>query len=199
MVKSRNGVRVFALLATLLATLTTSCVVGQARAGTFAATSVRTDAAIAVEGEYLSGRSLTVVCARTEQDWTQALTAVGLPSAQADKYYGFSLISQGVMHLSPYVCDGLRFGTVASMRASHPFQVAWSVDVLVHESVHMGRFSSDEALAEACARVSLPVELHRLYGLAYHSAEMSRLTLAAAWFRGTQPAAYHGGTCTPVA
>ena len=38
------------------------------------------------------------------------------------------------MHLSPYVCEGLRLGASASTRRPNELQVAWSVDVLVHES-----------------------------------------------------------------
>ncbi len=162
------------------------------------APSVQTDAGISAEADYLSGRTLTTICAGNESAWTQALTAVGLPGSQADRYYGFSLIAQGVMHLSPYVCEGLRLGSVASLRASNVLQVGWAVDVLLHESTHLGRFTRDESLAEACARVRLPAELNRLYQIAYGSREMRSLTLAAAAFRATQDPAYRGGTCTPA-
>ena len=70
------------------------------------------------------------------------------------------------------------------------------MNVLVHESVHMARFTLDEKLTEACARTGLPIELHRLYRVAYRSAQMRRLTSAATWFRRTQPPAYQGGTCS---
>jgi hypothetical protein len=73
------------------------------------------------------------------------------------------------------------------------------VDVLLHENVHLARLTSDERLTEACARIGLPAELHRLYGVGYRSAEMRRLTLAAALFRSTQGAAYRGGTCPVLA
>lgn len=69
------------------------------------------------------------------------------------------------------------------------------MNVLIHESVHMGRHTTDEALTEACARIALPAELHRLYKLPYRSVELSRLTLAATWFRRSQDAAYRGGKC----
>jgi hypothetical protein len=158
-------------------------------------TSVRTDAWISGEAEFLSGRRLTVVCATSAQEWQQALAVVGFPSAAASQYYGYSLIGPGELHLSPYVCEGLRLGNRVSTRRRNELQVAWSVNVLVHESVHMGRFTTDEALTEACARTGLPGELHRLFGVAYRSAELSRLTLAATWFRRTQGPAYQGGTC----
>jgi hypothetical protein len=158
--------------------------------------SVQTDAWISAEADYLSGRKLTVVCAATTEEWAQALKAAGFPPAEADKYYGFSLIGQGEMHLSPYVCEGLRLGVGAPRQRSNELQVSWSVNVLVHESVHMARFTRDEALTEACARIGLPVELHRLYRVAYYSAEMSRLTSAATRFRSTMGPAYQGGTCS---
>ena len=175
----------------------------QARAGgplpaTTGAVSVRTDAGLSAEASALSGRAVTVVCAATSLEWKRALTAVGLPAASADEYYGFSLIPQGEMVLSPYVCEGLRLGAAASLRSSAELQVGWSVDVFLHESTHLGRFTYNEALAEGCARVGLPGELHRLYQVAYHSPAMTRLTLAAALFRSTQGAPYHGGACPPA-
>ena len=169
--------------------------VARSVAGTIAGAVGQTDAWISAEADYLSGRKLTVVCAGTADEWAQRLTEVGFPAAEAARYYGFSLIRRGETHLSPYVCEGLRLGAVTSTRRSHELQVAWSVNVLVHETVHMARFTFDEKLTEACARIGLPLALHRLYGIPYHSAEMRRLTAAASWFRHTQPAAYQGGTC----
>jgi len=169
---------------------------GYSVAGAVGGTSAQTPAWIPAEAEYLSGgRKLTVVCAATAQAWVTRLTEVAFPASEADEYYGFSLIRRGEIHLSPYVCEGLRLGTVASTRRSHELQVAWSVNVLLHESTHVARFTLDEKLAEACARIALPIELHRLYGVAYHGAEMRRLTTAAAWFRSTQAPEYQGGTC----
>lgn len=210
MVSSRRVFRRCTSLIALFA-LVSSAAIGQAHAGAAASlngasggrtvrvTSAQMDAWISAEANYLSGRKLSVVCAATSQDWAQALSAAGFASAEADQYYGFSLIAQGEMHLSPYVCEGLRLGILASTRRANELQVAWSVNVLLHEGVHMGRSTFDEALAEACARVGLPVELHRLYGMAYHSTEMSRLTFAATLFRRTQEPAYQGGTCRPPA
>jgi hypothetical protein len=157
--------------------------------------SVATLAGISAEADYLSGRSLTVVCASTSLEWRQALTANGLDAADADEYYGFSLIPEGQMYLSPYVCQGLRLGAT-SVTPADELQVAWSVDVLVHESTHLGKFTYNEALAEACARAGLPAELHRLFQVAYHSPQLKRLTLDAATFRNTMGAVYRGGTCT---
>ena len=68
------------------------------------------DAWIAAEANALSNRSLSVTCSDNIQDWRRALTAVGFPAKEADEYYGFSLIEQGEMHLSPYVCAGLQLG-----------------------------------------------------------------------------------------
>jgi hypothetical protein len=183
-------------LASLLVVVSAVAVGGAQAAATRAhqAASAR-DAWIGAEANRLSGRSLTVTCAASGEEWARTLTAVGFPSAQADEYYGFSLIEQGEMHLSPYVCAGLRLGLPAATRRANELQVAWSVDVLVHESVHLGRFTSDEALAEACARAGLPVELHRLDHVAYGSAELRRLTAGAALFRKTMAAAYQGGVC----
>lgn len=157
--------------------------------------SVATAAGITAEADYLSGRNLTVVCASTRPEWQQALTDNGLPAADADEYYGFSLITAGEMYLSPYVCDGLRLGA-AGVRPADELQVAWSVDVLIHESTHLGKFTYNEAVAEGCARAGLPAELHRLFQVAYHSPQLKRLTLAAAAFRSTMGAAYRGGSCT---
>ena len=155
------------------------------------------DAWIAVEADRLSGRTLVVSCADDARGWAQALRAVGLPPAGADEYDGFSLIQRGELHLSPYVCNGLRLGLAPSTRRSNELQVAWSVDVLVHESVHLGRFTADEALTEACARAGLPGELHHLSGIAYHSVELERLTRLAALVRRTMGPAYQGGACPP--
>jgi hypothetical protein len=196
MASPRNRARAFTSLAVLLALLSVGAI-ARAQAGTFVV-SVRTEAGIAAEADHLSGRTLTVVCAATGPQWGRTLAAVGLPAAEADEYYGFSLIPEGEMHLSPYVCDGLRLGTTAASRAANELQVAWSVDVLLHESTHMGRHSYDEALVEACARAGLPGELHRLYGIAFHSPEMRSLTLAAASLRNTQGRAYQGGVCTAL-
>jgi len=196
MASPRNRARAFVSLALLMAALSVGAI-GRAHAGTFAV-SVCTEAGIAAEADFLSGRTLTVACATTRPQWERTLTAVGLPAVEADEYYGFSLIPEGVMHLSPYVCAGLRLGTTAAGRAANELQVAWSVDVLLHESTHMGRHTYDEALVEACARAGLPGELNRLYGVAYHSPEMRSLTLAAASLRSTQGRAYQGGSCPAV-
>jgi hypothetical protein len=153
---------------------------------------------VAAEAEHLSGRTLTVVCSSDAASWTSTLTSAGFVASQESEVYGFSLIAEGGMYLSPYVCAGLRLGANARTRAANTLQVAWSVDVLLHESVHLGRSSSDEALAEACARAELPGELHRLYRLAYHAPELRALTLAATWFRRTQSAGYQGGMCRPA-
>ena len=168
--------------------------VGAAQARVAAGRSV----SVGAEADRLSNRSLVVTCAANTQEWGQALTAVGWSASEADQYYGFSLIDQGEMHLSPYVCTGLRLGASALRRHANELQVAWSVDVLLHESVHMGRFTTDEARAEACARAALPLELHRLYNIPYGSAELRRLTTAAALFRQTMGAAYQHGVCTPA-
>jgi hypothetical protein len=201
MVSSRGSARAVALLAMLLAVL--SLTAAPARAGgpapaTTGRVSVRTAAGLSAEARALSGRAVTVVCAATSLEWKRTLTAVGLPAASADEYYGFSLIPEGEMYLSPYVCEGLRLGAVSPLRPADELQVGWSVDVLLHESTHLGRFTYDEALAEGCARVGLPGELHRLYQVAYHSPAMSRLTLATALFRSTQDPRYHGGVCSPA-
>ena len=145
MTRSHNRVLAFPLFLVLVAAILASAI-GQAQASTSTAPSVRTDAGITAEADYLSGRTLTVVCATSGSEWSRALSAVGLPAGEADEYYGFSLIPEGEMHLSPYVCEGLRLGEIASTRRSHELQVAWSVDVLVHESTHMARFTYDEEL-----------------------------------------------------
>ena len=165
-----------------------------AQAGAGAGDAVRTHTFVSAQAERLSGRALTVVCAASAQEWAQGLTEVGLPGA-ADEYYGFSLVQRGEMRLSPYVCEGLRLGGATSTLRSNEMQVAWSVDVLIHEGVHLGRLSVDEKVAEACARIALPSELNRLYGVRYGSAQMRRMVSAAAWFRGAMPLAYQGGTC----
>jgi hypothetical protein len=192
MVSYRGTVRAIAILSATLAALVVNPI---GSAAELPAGTVESDAWIVAEAEYLSGRTLTVVCAAGGQEWERALTAVGFAPGASEEYYGFSLINSGEMHLSPYVCEGLRLGKSGAVRRRNELQVAWSVNVLVHESVHMGRFSTDEALTEACARTGLPGELHRIFGVAYRSAELSRLTLAATWFRRTQGPAYQGGTC----
>ena len=69
------------------------------------------------------------------------------------------------------------------------------MNVLIHESEHLAAPSRGESTTEACARIVLPNELHRLYGVEYHSAEMRALTFGAATFRRTMPSEYQGGTC----
>ena len=168
-----------------------------ARVGVGSAT-LQSDVWISAWADRLSGREVTLVCAASADEWAQRLNGVGFPGT-AGEYYGFSLIQRGEMHLSPFVCEGLRLGRSVPARRSHELQVAWSVNVLIHESVHLARFSTDEKVAEACARITLASELHRRYRVAYHSAQMRRLTSAAAWFRRTMPSAYQGGTCsTPI-
>ena len=180
--------RIAALLIVVMA-----IVAGTAQAASRPA-SVATYAGITAEAAYLSGRPVSVDCSVTPLEWRQALTANGLDATDADEYYGFSLIPEGQMYLSPYVCQGLLLGA-SSVTPADELQVAWSVDVLVHESTHLGKFTYNESLAEACARTGLPAELHRLFHVAYQSPQMKRLTLDAASFRHTMGAAYQGGTC----
>jgi hypothetical protein len=203
MVSSGGAFRAAAILVATVAALGAG--VGGAQGGSTSTAAVRpaavrtlgqTDAWIEAEAEYLSGRDLSVVCSPSASDWMQALAAAGFTAGAGQEYYGFSLVRQGEMYLSPYVCGGLRLGHRSSIRRQDELQVAWSVNVLIHESVHLGRFTTDEALAEACARRGLPGELHRLSNLAYRSAELSRLTQAATWFRRTQATAYQGGLCS---
>lgn len=78
---------------------------------------------IAAEANHLSGRNLTIVCATTDQEWAQTVGDAGLPAAEADQYYGFSLIPEGEMHLSPYVCDGLGLGSQRATRKANELQV----------------------------------------------------------------------------
>jgi hypothetical protein len=153
---------------------------------------------VTAEADHLTSRQVTVACSSDAASWASTLASAGLATSQSSEVYGFSLIAEGEMYLSPYVCTGLRLGANAQTRAANTLQVAWSIDVLLHESLHLERSTSDEALAEACARAELPGELHRLYRLAYHSPELQASTLAATWFRRTQPARYQGGTCRPA-
>lgn len=153
---------------------------------------------VTAEADRLSSRQVTVVCSPDAASWANTLASAGLDTSQASEVYGFSLIAEGEMYLSPYVCAGLSLGANPRTRAANTLQVAWSVDVLLHESVHLARSTSDEALAEACARAELPGELHRLYRVAYHAPELQALTLAATWFRRTQASAYQGGSCRPA-
>jgi hypothetical protein len=190
MVTSRGTARAYARFALLLT------IAAAALGSAGAATAASRDFSLQAEASYLSNRAVTVTCAASIEEWAQTLTGVGFPAGHASEYYGFGVIQPGEMHLSPYVCRGLQLGATAATRRSNELQVAWSVDVLIHESVHLGRFTTDEAMAESCARVGLPLELHRLYGIAFHSAEMGRLTAAAAWVRQTQEDAYKGGTCS---
>jgi hypothetical protein len=204
MVSSGGAFRAAAILVATLAALVAGPV-AEAHGGSTSTAAVRpaavgtpveTDAWITAEAVYLSGRPLTVVCSADAVEWARAVAAVGFTTGAGEEYYGFSLIRQGEMYLSPYVCGGLRLGRGGPMRRRDELQVAWSVNVLIHESAHLGRFSTDEAVAEACARIGLPGELHRLYGLPYRSPELSRLTQAATWFRRTQGAAYQRGLCS---
>jgi hypothetical protein len=52
---------------------------------------------------------------------------------------------------------GKRLRPCVSTRRSYELQVAWSVDVLVHQSTHMGRLTYDEALTKR-----VPVSAFRL-------------------------------------
>ena len=199
MVRLRQGLRAAAFCAALVTIFFATPVVGQARAGTTPAPgrATATDSWILAEADLLSGRQLTVSCVANADDWASAVAAAGLaPARKGTEYYGLSVIAAGAMYLSPYVCEGLRLGGDAATRDANTLQVAWSVNVLIHESVHMGRHTFDEALAEACARVGLPVELHRLFGIPYRSPELRRLTLAAALLRDTMAGEYKNGTCT---
>ncbi len=197
MLRARGGTLTLISAIFALAALGTSSQASAARSTVPSRTHLRSETTgwIAAEAQFLSGRPLRVVCGATAGEWALELKTVGLPPAQAGEFYGFSLIDQGEMDLSPYVCQGLQLGADAKTRAANQLQVAWSVDVLLHESVHLARSTRDEALAEACARVQLPGELHRLFGVKYGSAEVRALTLAATWFRRTQASSYQGGTC----
>jgi hypothetical protein len=189
---ARSTVLVFAVVASLWL----CCSAAQAAPTSAAKRS--SGAWISAAADRLSGRGLDVSCAANAAGWMLDLAEAGLPAAEADEYYGFSMIAEGDMHLSPYVCQGLQLGLSAAARASHSLQVAWAVDVLLHESAHLGRFTTDESVAEACARVGLPNELHRLYGIPLRSAELAQLTSSASVFRQTMDAAYQGGSCPPL-
>ena len=199
MASSRSAWRPFAIVAaTISVALLGSAAQAAATVGRTAAVSPSPTAAwISDTAEHLSGQKLVVVCATNAPEWRQTLATVGLPPGLADRVYGFSLIQRSEMYLSPYVCEGLRLGRVPSTRRQNELQVSWSVDVLIHESIHIGRATTDEALTEACARTGLPIALHRIYGLAYRTPELARLSQAATWFRRTQGDAYQGGTCAP--
>ena len=99
MASPRNRARAFATLVVVLTALSAG-LIGAAHAGTFTV-SVRTDAGIAAEADFLSGRTLTVVCAASGPQWGRAFAAVGLPADEADEYYGFSLIPEGVTAPEP--------------------------------------------------------------------------------------------------
>jgi len=199
MVRLRHGLRAAAFCAALVTIFFATPVVEQARAGVPPASgrATATDGWIVAEADLLSGRLLTVSCVANAADWASAVESAGLaPARHGTEYYGLSIIAAGAMYLSPYVCEGLRLGRKATTRDADALQVAWSVNVLIHESMHMGLHTFDEALAEACARVGLPIELHRLFGISYRSPELRRLTLAAALLRDTMDAEYKNGTCT---
>jgi hypothetical protein len=187
------GCLVVVAVATLLALAGSGQAVAAPAAGV-----TQFDAWVTTEADHLSGRQLTVLCGSDAASWASTLASAGVVAPQGSEVYGFSLIAAGGMYLSPYVCAGLRLGANPQTRAANVLQVAWSVDVLLHESVHLGRFSNDEKVAEACARAELPGELHRLYRLAYHAPELIALTLAATWFRRTQSVSYQDGTCRPA-
>lgn len=161
----------------------------------FAGVSAQVATWVAAEADYLSHRQLDVTCVPDAGTWDAAVAAAGLAPAGGSEYYGFSLIAAGELSLSPYTCEGLALGLVPATRRANELQVAWSVDVLVHESIHMARHTADEALTEACARVGLPLELNRLFAIPYRSPEMTRLTADAALIRATMPDEYQGGTC----
>lgn len=179
----------------LLAAAATLCAVGAAVHTTDVLASPPPDTWILAAADQLTGRSLTLSCAGSARSWAIDLARAGLPAAEGDEYYGFSVIDAGELHLSPYVCTGLRLGLVTSTRKANELEVAWAVDVLLHESVHLGRRTADESVAEACARVELPGALHRLFGIAFRSVELARLTSAAELFRATMGAPYQGGVC----
>ena len=189
--------RSMVLLSAVIAALSLGASVAQA--GPVSATRSPSGSWVSAAATRASGRQLTVSCAANAADWANSLTQVGLPAAEADEYYGFSLIAAGEMHLSPYVCRGLQLGLSAATRVPNELQVAWAVDVLLHEAAHLGRFTADESVAEACARVELPDELHRLYGIPLRSIELARLISSASAFRQTMATAYQGGSCPPLA
>ncbi len=195
MASSRRVRLPFAIAA---ASITVACIGSVAQATAAAGRPAASTAAwISDEAERLSGRKLVVVCSANETGWRQTLASVGLAPDKSDQIYGFSLIERGEMYLSPYVCGGLSLGRTPSRRRQSELRVSWSVNVLIHESIHIGRATTDEALTEACARDALPAALHRLYGVAWPSRELTRLSGAATWFRRTQGAAYQGGACAP--
>ena len=124
MVSSGGAFRAAAILVAILAALVAGPV-GEAHGGSTATAAVRpaavgtpveTDAWITAEAVYLSGRPLTVVCSANALEWARAVAAVGFTTGAGQEYYGFSLIRQGEMYLSPYVCGGLRLGHSSSIR-----------------------------------------------------------------------------------
>lgn len=131
MLRARPTTRAFVILAALLAAVIVRPV-GDAHAGpspvfftsAAAAFFLQQSVRMATEAEYLSGREVTVTCSTTAGEWAFALASADFRPAEADQYYGFSLIDQGVIHLSPYVCEGLRLGAIPSTRRQNELQVA---------------------------------------------------------------------------
>jgi hypothetical protein len=85
-----------------------------------AGTPVQPDAWIAAEAEHQRPQADGRAPRRPER--AHALAAVGLPAADADRYYGFSVILRG--DTPAPTCEGL-VGKVASTRRQNELQVAW--------------------------------------------------------------------------
>ena len=155
-----------------------------------------TDALVESTTDFFAIRPATTECASTEAEWTQTVMDAGFTNHSDTNYiFGFSFPVRGDIYLAPRVCVGLRRGTAATYRRSNPGRVAWGVNVVLHEAMHVRLTTRDEAVTEACAAKYLPVALNRLYKIKYRTAEMRLLTSKALTMRRQMPAAYQGGRC----
>lgn len=164
--------------------------------GSVSETALYTDALVEATTDHFSVRPAATACAATEDEWAQTLMNAGLQGhSDSNYYYGFSYPQRSDVYYAPRVCVGLRRGLNATYRRSNPGRVAWAVNVVVHEAMHVRLISHNEATTEACAAKYLPVALNRLYRIKYHTAEMRLLTGRALTMRRQMPAAYQGGRC----
>lgn len=155
-----------------------------------------TDALVERTTDHFSVRDSATTCAATESEWEKSLVDAGFPpNDQGVYHFAFSYPLAGTVYYSPYVCVGIRKGLVANYRRLNPLRVAWAVDVLVHEAMHVRLSSANEQQAEACAAKYLAYALNRLYKIKYRTPEMRLLTLLALAKRRTLQPHYLNGRC----
>lgn len=136
--------------------------------------------------EITKNAPVTISCARTKAEWNAEIQReLGFPNGSF--VYGYTYILEGVIRLSPWVCNSLRYGP------GRP-EFGMSLNVVAHEATHATGVW-DEAFAACNALRWTPWLANRYYGIPYHTKQMRELVKDSRNLDSTLPEQYHATSC----